>query len=309
MGEAKKRQARMAAGPCRCGSSRAASSCCYTGKDWHKAPAVLGLHALEPKSSLDKCYMKELGSCDGGLSGEHLISEAIILLLKARGDFTVSGFPWQDQGEVKVVGSKSLTAKCLCRKHNSALSPLDDAALFFFAAIKSCLEREVQSMDYLVSGHDIERWLLKTVRAMAASRNLSQGGERLSGAFASDVEVLDMLDDPRRWPENAGLYCVMATGETTENNLRFQLHPFVNSLGEISGIGVNILGLQFVLMLERLDLAQNPQLQQAKFRPGRIAIKTPMSICEISLSWEDGNRHDETLSLQFLREVPRPTSA
>ena len=76
--------------------------CCYDGRVWHKPPALLGLRDLPPKSVVEKCYMKELRSCDGGISGEHLISESVILLLKADGDFSVSGLPWLDDGEVPV---------------------------------------------------------------------------------------------------------------------------------------------------------------------------------------------------------------
>jgi hypothetical protein len=256
-------------------------------------------------SSLDKCYMRELSSCVGSISGEHLVSDSIIRLLKSDGDFSVSGLPWLSKDEAKILAPKNLTANCLCQKHNSALSPLDDAALSFFEAVKSGLEHEAQPTHFLVSGHDVERWLLKTVKAMAASRNLSQGRKRLSGAFASDIQVLDMLDDPKLWPDNTGLYSVMNEGSTTENNLRFQLQPLTNPQDEISGIWVNILGLPFVLVLERLDNAQNLQLRQAKFRPGEIAISHPSGVNRIALSWEDGKPHNETLSLEFVRTVTR----
>jgi hypothetical protein len=247
--------------------------------------------------------MKELGSCDGGISGEHLISESVILLLKADGDFSVSGLPWLDDGETKIVGPKSLTANCLCRKHNSALSPLDDAALFFFSSLKFCLDREADSMRYLVSGHDIERWLLKTLKAMATSGNLARGRERLSGAFASDVQVLDMLDDPRHWPEGAGLYCVMNAGDRTENQNRFQLAPFTNPHGELSGLGANILGLDFVLMLEPPILSESPMLAKAEFRPSQILVTYPTATNWIAISWDDGKVRANTMSLKFLREV------
>jgi hypothetical protein len=149
---------------------------------------------------------------------------------------------------------------------------LDTAALYFFTALKSCLEREAQSARYIVSGHDIERWLLKTVKALAASKNLARGRERLSGTFSTDVDVLDMLDDPTHWPDGAGLYCVMDAGDVTENHNRFQLQPYTNQRDEISGLGVNIMGLFLVLMLEPLDLAISLQLKNAKYRPGQVSI-------------------------------------
>jgi hypothetical protein len=189
MGEAKRRMAAIENRPCPYGSSKPANTCYYNGRVWHKPPVVLGLRTLPSKSSVDKCYMKELGSCDGSISGEHLFSHSIMLLLKADGDFSISGVHWLPEGETKILPPKTLTANCLCQKHNSALSPLDDTALYFFTAVKSCLDREAQSARYIVSGHDIERWLLKTVKAPAASKNLARGRERLSGAFPSEDNV------------------------------------------------------------------------------------------------------------------------
>jgi hypothetical protein len=120
----------------------------------------------------------------------------------------------------------------------------DEVALYFFTTLKSCLEREARSARYIVSGHDIERWLLKTIKALAASKNPSRNRERLSGAFSGDVEALDMLDDPTRWPDGAGLYCVMNAGDVTENHNRFQLQAYTNQHGEISGLGVNARPIQ-----------------------------------------------------------------
>jgi hypothetical protein len=64
------------------------------GKDWHKPAAQLGLKSLPLAGSVAKCYMKELESCVGPISGEHLISESVIHVLKAEGDFSISGLPW-----------------------------------------------------------------------------------------------------------------------------------------------------------------------------------------------------------------------
>jgi hypothetical protein len=247
--------------------------------------------------------MKALGSCKGGISAEHLISKSIILLLKVDGDFSVSGLPWIPEGETKIIGPGSLTAKCLCEKHNSSLSPLDTAAFKFFATVKSCLDREADGLRFIVSGHDIERWLLKTLKAMAASGNLSHGRERLSGAFANDVQVLDMLDDPGHWPDGAGLYCVMSAGDLTENHDRFQLVPFTNPRGELNGLGANIMGLTFVLMLEPPILSESPMLAKAVFRPSQIIVTYPAITNWIAISWADGKVRTNTMTLKFLRKA------
>jgi hypothetical protein len=302
MGEAKRKTEAVVNGPCPCGSGRVARLCCFNGRDWHKRSAVLGLKALPPATRIEKCYMKELGSCVGPISGEHIYSNAVSRVLMGDGKFSISGVPWLEAGEEKIIAPP--VAKCLCTKHNSALHPLDDAAKYFFASLKSYLELDAGSSHAIVSGHDIERWLLKTAKAAAVSRNLARGRERLSGAFSQDAAILDMLDDPRHWPDGAGLYCAMNTGDLTENNVRFQIQPFTNDEGDIEALGVNILGLRFALLLETPDFTKYPLLREAKYRPGRIIISYPTSTNWITMSWDDGKSH-EHLTVKWVQRMPQ----
>lgn len=304
MGEAKRKREAVLNGPCPCGLNKPARLCCFTGKDWYKRPAVLGLKGLPQASGIAKCYMKELGSCVGPISGEHLISESVIRVLMADGDFSISGLPWLEDGEQKILPPQALRANYLCTKHNSALHPLDDAAKFFFASLKSYLESDTTSRHALVSGHDIERWLLKTAKVLAVSKNLAQGRESLSGAFSRDTEILDMLDDPRHWPEGAGLYCTMNTGDRTLNHSQFQLQPLTNANDDIEALGLNILGLGFALLLEPPDENKFPKLRKASYRPSRIIISYPSSTNWVTLSWDDDKTH-EALTVQFVQSLPK----
>src|SRR6516164_5680286 len=138
VGEARRKREAVLNGPCPCRSVRPARLCCFNGRDWHKPPAVLGLKALSPASRVEKYYMKELGSCVAPISGEHLISQSVIRVLMADGDFSVSGLPWLEEGEEKLLPPHTFTTNCLCVKHNSALHPLDAAAKYFFESLKSC---------------------------------------------------------------------------------------------------------------------------------------------------------------------------
>jgi hypothetical protein len=158
----------------------------------------------------------------------------------------------------------------------------------------------------LVSGHDIERWLLKTAKAIAVSKNLARGRKPLPGAFSRDTAILDMLDDPRHWPAGAGLYCTMNTGDRAINNQRFQLQPLTNSEESIEALALNILGLSFVLLLEPLDEGKYPFLRGARYRPARIIVAYPSSTNWLTMSWEDGKVHEE-LTMQFVQPVSRPT--
>jgi len=308
MGEARRRKEALVNGPCLCGSGMPSRGCCYDGTHWRKTPSILGLKQLPKGSVVEKCYMKELGSCSGSISGEHLISESVIHVLRSGGDFTVSGVPWLPKGEVRKLSPKALVTNCLCRKHNSALAKLDDAACAFFSALKSCLNLEPSlSRQFITSGHDLERWLLKTTKAMAVSGNFARGRVSLPGVFASDVSVLDMLDDPQSWPAGTGLYCVMAEGHLTENHNRFQLQPYMNAFDEIVGLGVNIMGLGFILMLEPPILSNSLSLQGARFRPGEITISYPSGNGRIEIHWQDNAKHD-ALSMKFLRKIEPKTA-
>jgi hypothetical protein len=303
MGQAKRNRARLMASPCRCQSSKPASECCFDGRQWHKTPATLGLRSLPQNSAVDRCYMKELGSCAGGISGEHLISKSIIEFLKLDGDFAISGLPWLEEGESKILSSRNLTANSLCSKHNSALSPLDSAALSFFTALRACWVNEGMPLHYLVSGHDLERWLLKSLKVMAVSRNLARERTRLAGVFQEEVRLIDMLDDPSLWPKQTGLYFLMKPGERTHNYNHFQLSPLYGLANDIiAGLTANILGLSLLMMVEPPDMAKSPSLRMAQSRPGCIAITVGTTINKIDLSWEDGIRHDP-VGLTFLGKV------
>jgi hypothetical protein len=239
--------------------------------------------------------MKELGSCDGVISGEHLFAAAIMELLADNGDFTISGLPWIKGDKPVSVGINSLKTNCLCRKHNSALAPLDEAALKLFTALKQSLERKVAYLRFLVSGHDIERWLLKTLKALAASGNLGKGRQKLSGKFAEDIKIIDMIDDPKAWRPTSGLYCLARHGAFMENNNRFQLQPLMNDKDEIDGLVTNMLGVAFVLLLEPLDFAARPELMGAVFRPNQILVRENKVHNWLAMSWEDGLPHKTTL--------------
>jgi hypothetical protein len=144
--------------------------------------------------------------------------------------------------------------------------------------------------------------VVETAKAIAVSKNFAKGRDRLSGAFARDAAVLDMLDAPDHWADGTGLYCTMNAGDLTENNPRIQLQPAANNQGEIEALGLTMLGLRFVLMLERPSLEKHPFLRGATYRPGRIEVAYPSSTNWVTMSWEDGNVH-ENLTVKFARMV------
>lgn len=223
MGQAKIKRQQLMGSPCRCRSGRPAAQCCFDGVRWRKPAARLNIRTLPTGTPVDRCYMRDLESCQGSISGEHLISKSVIEVLRGDGDFTISGVPWLEVGKEKRIAPNNLTANCLCKRHNSALSPLDAAAALFFSALRECMEAATAPNPYLFSGHDIERWLLKTLKAMAASGNLARGREKLPGIFQRDIDIIERLDDHLGWPDGSGLYFIMPSGSRMVNNTRFRI--------------------------------------------------------------------------------------
>ena len=106
-----------------------------------------------------------LGECSERISREHYISRSV---LESVGQAVrISGFPWQEPGETKDVGTSALTAKILCDHHNSLLSPLDSAANELIIGLKDAYEASVNGNlsngTFSLPGVQIEKWMLKVL--------------------------------------------------------------------------------------------------------------------------------------------------
>lgn len=108
----------------------------------------------------NKCWAQEIGGCGGGISREHVVSNAILAHFS---DLTVVGYPWC-RTEPKHIGPASLVAKNLCVNHNTLLSPTDAAAATLFRLLRE--QMDVAAPSYaapvVVNGFYLERWFLKT---------------------------------------------------------------------------------------------------------------------------------------------------
>ncbi len=288
MGEAKRRKVAALNALCLCGSQKVGRDCCLTGLYWHKPPSLLRLRQLPQAQVVDRCYMRDLNSCIAPLSGEHLVSRSVLDVFKTDEVVSVSGGPWLEVGTEKIVGLNALRANCLCTKHNSSLAPLDDAAGFIFRTLSTFLRSEGNERRHaLASGHDLERWLLKTVKALAVSGNLSKDREKLSGAFSQNLSIIEMLDDPACWPKGSGLYFSMKKDEKFVNHPQFQVMPWMNDKNDILGLQVSIFGVVLFILLEPLDHRKYPQLMDAIYRPSSIDIRYPRSLSRLTLSWQN----------------------
>lgn len=141
----------------------------------------------------DHCYLSSTGNCSTKITKEHFISRNILERITTstlkfdRASHFFGGKPTVE------IGNDAFSAKVLCDAHNSALSPLDDAAGLAFSAIED-LCRDLMRMGearkpfhsfYVSSGIDIERWMVKVYSGLVAAG-------KIRGASGSKVPRDDL---------------------------------------------------------------------------------------------------------------------
>lgn len=239
--------------PCICGSGRAIRVCCLRddGKLFRK-PSEISLNPNRVPSQLERCYLRSARGCSEKLSGEHVVSAAVLERIGGK-RVLASGLPWIPTGKEKLVGISSLVGNCLCTAHNSRLSLLDSAAGDIYGAVSACVtNHQKPSKHFLFSGHDFERWLLKTLAGMGASKNLATVGERLPGEFPRPVNVPALLESPPQWRAPAGLYFSQNVGDRFATEESFALRPIFHEVSKkLVAMDAMVQNLTFTLVIKR----------------------------------------------------------
>lgn len=173
----------------------------------------------------DGCWAHSLGNCGGGISREHCVSKCIF----ADQPIFVQGLDWC-LSKPKEIRVESLTAKILCKDHNSALSELDTEAGSAFASMRDFAIMTTQrgKMPYInwapkhfaIDGLKLERWCLKTLLNFSFNRQLIIGpGDHDPGTVPSSlVRIAFGLE---KFTDGRGLYIAFRQNETFNLEHRF----------------------------------------------------------------------------------------
>jgi hypothetical protein len=156
--------------PCPCGSGKAIASCHLdTDGRFRKKLGPLKPPGNATNYGHPHCYLRDTLDCSQDISREHYMSKAVLEQLGST--LRVSGMPWLQSGETLETSVGSLTAKILCKRHNEALSPLDNEASLFLSTLRKALidlRRKTLSRKpifHLINGTALELWMLKVVAA------------------------------------------------------------------------------------------------------------------------------------------------
>jgi len=159
----------------------------------------------------------------------------------------------------KTIGLTNLTAKILCKAHNSMLSDLDDAALACFNVLREhirlnelrqhIVKKRWSVNQFSVDGPLLERWFLKTLINISFNKN-QPIGLGIHPAGTVNDELVKVCFGIQSFPEGAGLYLLAKRGE------------FIDSMDRvnITGLhdGTNVIGGEFVFRGFRFFLSLLP---------------------------------------------------
>jgi hypothetical protein len=196
--------------PCPCGSKRKALTCCLGEQSYFREPAQIARPRLLTNFSHERCFLSFWGDCSPLMSGEHYFSEGVIRATKPRAlarERTVNiTYPKLFEG-TREIGIASLTANILCRSHNQMFSPLDAAAEQLWSAMRD-LAYDPLSYPWsrLLNGHDIERWMLKTLLTSFHGPYGTQSTGETLRLPAPTTELSEKILDISKWDNNSGVY-------------------------------------------------------------------------------------------------------
>jgi hypothetical protein len=244
-----------------------------------------------------RCYAAPLNDCDGGsVTAEHYISRK--LLLRFGNKFTVEGLPWLN-GPRELTES-TMTAKVLCNRHNSALSPLDDAICNLYEVLlKAHQGHHVGARDF--DGEDLERWALKVLLGLGASGNLLIEGQ--SERMEAPDLYLRILFGREEMPEGCGFYYIgghIPAFDADCLSIGVERYPAGDyEAGAVYGVTIRLLDFQFVTSITQ-RLAPGPQ--KLEYRPHGFILDDPER-GRVRLQW---NRTPSTKVLVLKMRSPEP---
>ncbi|MDH5178964.1 MAG: hypothetical protein OEY07_04805 [Gammaproteobacteria bacterium] len=230
---------------CPCGSKVPANKCCLSPSGFFKQPCNTTPKGKVTGISREKCYANSLNDCCKKLSGEHYISQNLLHHLNINNSLSVSGFSWTGT-DTKTVPPSALASNILCERHNNILSGLDSIALKLFHALDESDLSDTDDKELLLfSGHDLERWLLKTLCGLIASKSLALTDDVERGI---QREWLEILYGKSEFSGEAGLYICKTTGHTFSGAHGVEAQAIVKK-GKVSGLGLKICGYELVFSM------------------------------------------------------------
>lgn len=277
---------------CPCGSGKTPRNCCLQF-DGTLRPAAFVPKVAPLNSGVvnAKCYAAGLGNCSREISGEHYVSHGFLRQFSVSGIIpSIAGLTFLGD-ETKSLPTDSLRSNILCKRHNEVLSGFDDVGSRFFSAIDRIDAAYIQNFrdanneSYLFNGHDIERWMLKTLCGLGASGVASSATAPIRG-WKPNPAWLSMLFLNQALPCGWGLYCHNLHGSKASIIKRFQYNVLSHPGDGVYGLMMTLNGKKFLLAMAHSRSAEGNFLAEYRYRPDALAITNGRSQKVVKFGWD-----------------------
>lgn len=240
-----------------------------------------------------KCRFSQSRDCAGGISGDHIISASVLR------EISSDRITLQSPNYSRTISSRgdSLKTKWLCRRHNSALSPIDLQAARLFRAVQT-IEHALAGTStsplklFLFEGFDVERWLLKTLLAAYHGRLTNI----VPGRYNLPDHAMKLFELPIGGPY--GLYVPVreATGDVHATRVSRSAQLRILTEGPlVAGIEVSLGGLELRYLIAGSTTSVAMEAERCAWRPKFINLFQAQNVFTIGLAWMKGS--DSTIWL------------
>jgi hypothetical protein len=277
---------------CPCGSGKPVVNC-HLDIDGQLRKRLKSLKPPVPQTGFahPSCYLSETRDCSREISREHYISRSVLEQLGST--LRAMGMPWLDNGQALETKVDNLTAKILCRRHNEALSPLDQEAAHFFSVIRKALidlKRNTLSRKpifHLVCGDAIELWMLK----VACGQYFAVGSkERIC---LCETHTIDLARVRRaflgfHWDLRGGLYFAGGVGSRVDIKDEISVFPLIDDAEHrFCGTRIFLHGFGLKCLFDARTTNPGPEIGLFK-RPTELVLKRREREHHIILTWPPG---------------------
>jgi hypothetical protein len=157
---------------------------------------------------------------------------------------------------------------------------------------------------YLFNGHDIERWMLKTLIGTVASRNArANSGNRILDWQPSKL-WLDILLGRKSFPRKWGMYFKGRVGETRVRPTGLTVAALGGEGKSVYGGIFSINGYDFVFAMDEPPTDKTGTiLQDSTFRPYELAMLYEGATKSILITW-DVKGQNQKIAIQLNQIIP-----
>jgi len=209
----------------------------------------------ETKFANPSCYLSRMSTCTAKMSREHFISRSILeKLTKATLRFENAAHFFGGNNQVEI-GIDAFASKVLCDNHNSVLSPLDAAAGAAFQRIEE-LTKDIIGAGrgynlnsfHVVSGIDIERWMIKVFCGLVAAGKIRSASGRLVEPGSLPQILLEALMGRTLLEAPLGLYMHTFVGQIRKSGLSFGTIKLTDGSDQVGGLLLSLGVMNLVLI-------------------------------------------------------------